>query len=143
MQDLIAGALVVTVDTKSFSKGERHHSDSAFTDLMPPTCDTGILTGCAKACARQIFKSGFNYRKVAVMLFDLAKSGSRQQDLFGDVIRVERKENLMHVMDQLNRRYGQNTMFMAAQGVKRDWSMRRNRLSIGSLTCWNSLPTVQ
>ncbi|OXX55795.1 hypothetical protein B9J80_05150 [Vibrio sp. V12_P9A6T4] len=53
---------------------------------------------------------------------------------------VPNNTKLMSVFDQLNGRYGSDTVFMAAQGIDEKWGMRRELLTPQYTTRWGDLP---
>ena len=48
----------------------------------------------------------------------------------------------MRSIDIINESMGRETIFYAAQGVKQDWKMRRNKLSPRYTTNWQELVKV-
>ncbi len=49
----------------------------------------------------------------------------------------------MSIFDGLNQRYGQNTVFLGAQGIEQKWQMRRQFLTPQYTTRWTGLPKIQ
>jgi len=47
------------------------------------------------------------------------------------------------VFDQLNQKYGRDTLFLGAQGIDKKWEMRRNMLTPQYTTKWLDLPKVR
>ena len=76
--------------------------------------------------------------KCGVELSELIEAGSECQDLFS-VVRSERSEALMKVMDQLNQKMGRNTVVFAGSGVKREWNTKREFRSPRYTTDMNEL----
>jgi DNA polymerase V len=62
----------------------------------------------------------------------ICAGGSRQLET--------KEENLMAALDTVNQRYGSNTLFYAATGVKQNWQMMRQLKSPHYTTDWNELP---
>jgi len=52
------------------------------------------------------------------------------------------RDRLMRSIDIINESMGRETIFYAAQGVKQDWKMRRNKLSPRYTTNWQELVKV-
>lgn len=104
-----------------------------------PTNDTGEITEVINRVAAQQFRRGVRYYKVGVGLIDLVSEAHLQRDLFAP----PKNPALMRVYDSLNRRYGSDALFMAAQGITPKWSMRRQYLSPQYTTCWHDLPKIQ
>ena len=68
---------------------------------------------------------------------DLAKSGV----LFAPLSAAgeARRAGVMTVMDDINRRWGRETLRYLAEGVGPPWRMRRERLSPADTTRWGEL----
>jgi DNA polymerase V len=48
----------------------------------------------------------------------------------------------MTVMDQLNRKMGQHTLFLAAAGIDRNWRVRQGNRSPRYTTHWAEIPVA-
>jgi DNA polymerase V len=57
-----------------------------------------------------------------VMLTELAPDTQNQGDFF-DTRDLARSKQLTATLDAINRRHGRDTVFYAASGTKRDWTM--------------------
>jgi DNA polymerase V len=98
--------------------------------LPAPTDSTLQLVRIAMWILKQIYKPGFRYIKAGVMLDEIVPAGGQQTDLFGfQDASEERSAKLMTTMDSINRRWGKQTVRTASQGYRKDWEMRRERLS--------------
>jgi len=49
----------------------------------------------------------------------------------------------MQVFDKLNQRYGNNTVFLGAQGTEQKWAMHRKMLTPQYTTKWQDIPKVK
>ena len=49
---------------------------------------------------------------------------------------------LMDVIDRANARWGRGTLKVAAEGVRKPWQMKRERVSPAYTTRWDELPRV-
>ena len=58
---------------------------------------------------------------------------------------IDQKENplLMKAYDGINQRYGRGTLFLAAEGIKQKWSMKRALLSPQYTTKWSNIPIIK
>ena len=68
------------------------------------------------------------YIKAGLILGELTDPAREQLTLFegGD---DEKRLAVMQALDTVNRRWGRNTLFYAASGTEKRWSMRRERKS--------------
>jgi len=106
-----------------------------------PTDDVRLLTKHALRGLDAIYKPGYAYSKAEVMLLDLRARGEFTQDLFSESQPVK-SDQVMTVMDQVNRRWGRECLRTAAVPACPDWGMRRALLSPSYMTDWNQLWTV-
>ena len=65
------------------------------------------------------------------------------QRSFNDKGLYDRGEKIMEVIDEINRYYGSNTIFHAAQGTKRKWGMKSDNRSKKYTTSLKELPLVK
>ena len=105
----------------------------------PPTNDTSLLLKAVSENIHQLYKPGVAYYKIGIGLLNLSCEANQQGDLF-----FPSADNvpLMNVLDQINRRYGRDTSFFAAQGIVGNWSMRRELLSPQYTTNWRDIPKI-
>lgn len=90
---------------------------------------------------RKIYRRGYKYQKTGVMLSELVYAKTRQMDLFR-LSPISKKANLMEVIDNINNKMGKNTIRIASQGIKQNWSMKRENMSQNYTTDWDELLCV-
>lgn len=107
--------------------------------LPEPTDDTLLLTKIALWTLKKIYLPGYAYQKSGVALLNLGDAGTVQMSLFS-----KSKDNtrLMQVMDRINGVWGRSTLQSAAEGVDKEWKMKRELKSPGNTTRWDQLPEV-
>ena len=72
-------------------------------------------------------------------MLGLTKAGNRQRALFVNTSPAKEKA-LMTVLDQVNAKYGRDTLFLAAEGTDEQlWKMRQVQRSNRYTTRWNEL----
>lgn len=136
-QGSVASDLMVFFETSRFSGPQ--YFPSIVVKLPRETNYTPDIIKATVAGIRKVYRKGYKYRKGGVMLMGLAPSNNRQFDLLSN--RTESKqESLMQSLDGLNRRYGANTVFYAATGIKQQWQMMRKLKSPHYTTNWGELP---
>lgn len=108
-----------------------------------PTDATNEMLKAIRPEIDALYVPGTRYRKTGVVFFGLEKVGSmRQMDLFSPVERAEASP-LYKTVDMLNRRFGKNMVFSAAEGLgEKSWAMKRSKVSKRSTTRWDELLTV-
>lgn len=136
-QGSVATDIMVFFETSRFSGPL--YAPAKVIHLPRETNYTPDLIKAAVAGIQDIFRKGYKYRKGGVMLMGIFPAGERQYDLLSE--RDEPKqESLMRTLDGLNKRYGANTVFYAATGIKQEWKMMRQLKSPHYTTSWKELP---
>lgn len=137
--------------SNAFKNAEPYYYET-IVGLNRPTAYTGeMITACVAAVHRLYNSmpkkphhsdncSGF--RKAGVILTDITWMGEAQGELYVPLV-DQRKERLMNVMDGLNKRYGNGTLFNAAQGIEPRWKMRRELKSPNFTTKLADIPIVR
>ncbi len=92
---------------------------------------------------RRRYRTGFHYKKTGVLLIRLESKGTVQATLFADTAKQAKSDNMMSVMDLINRKMVQGSMTIAASGISHRWEMRRDRMSQNYTTDWNDLPVAR
>jgi DNA polymerase V len=88
---------------------------------------------------RQIYRSGFAYQKVGVMLSHIIPATERPNTLFDDAAARQRSHALMAALDRINHRMGSGTVKLLGEGTDTRWAMRRGNVSKQYTTEWNEL----
>ncbi len=55
----------------------------------------------------------------------------------------EENKPLMAALDQINNRWGRDTLHYGSSGISRDWSMKQTKKSPAYTTNWAQLPVVR
>lgn len=105
-----------------------------------PTNSTVELTQAMIAAAPKLFRIGVKYYKIGVGLISLAPAHNPQFDMFNA---PKANPALMETLDEINLRYGRDTLFLAAQGINQKWEMRREYLTPQYTTKWSCIPRVK
>ena len=135
-------ALTIHVFIHTSPHQPNYYSNSTVVKLPYPTDDSRIISACAKQALRSIYRPGHAYLKAGVGLIELTTRKHHQQDIFQSH-QSQRADELMKTLDNINRRYGRGTAFIAGEGIKKRWSMRQKHCSPHYTTHWNQLPIVR
>lgn len=77
------------------------------------------------------------------MLMDLSPATQRQQSLFSQVDdEAKHSQALMSVLDNINARYGRDTLTIASAGTYKHWAARAENKTPCYTTRWEELPKV-
>lgn len=137
-----AQGIYVFLNTNQFKQDEPQYSKGVTTGFEYPTSDTALIIKTAKMLLKKLYLKGYKYKKCGIMLLELVPENDQQNHLFVNP-NAAKSQKLMAVMDSLNQSMGHDTVFHAAQGVKRDWNVRCEFRSPRYTTKWAELPQVK
>ena len=164
-QDSVCAYIGVFAKNSPFSKNEAYVSISGEYQFITPTADTRVTITAARQVLKVIYKAEVRYAKAGVMLLGICQHDEVQLDLFAQasdndqsgIQSTHHKGNehneknlaVIAIMDELNKKYGQNSkqqaaLFIASEGIKanQSWQMSRDMLSPCYTTNINHLPKV-
>lgn len=141
---LVANGVTAWVQTNTFIAGEPQYATSAFSALPVATAHTADILKSALQVLEGIFRKGFRYKKVGVMLSGLERRGNRQLSLLAPAPETDVKgERLMAALDVINARFGRDTVRLAACGIEQAWRMKQAARSPRYTTSWEELAVVK
>ena len=114
----------VFIRTNPFRKQDIQHREIRSAPLLYPTSDTRDLIKSAKFLLKDLYREGFNYNKAGIMLSDFFDETVYQLDLFKKKDRNAQDFKMMNLVDQINQSNLGPVSFLA-QGIKKEWSMKR------------------
>ena len=139
-EGLIAQSMSIFVLTNHFNKKEKQYSSSIKLQLDYPTSDSKLIVKRAVEGIQCIYKKGYRYKKAGIILYELHSSSSVRGLLDYD---KPRTDSLMRSLDEINYRYGSATLRLAAEGIRRSWHMRREKVSPCYTTSFDQLMIVK
>jgi len=145
---LVCKFVSVYLMTSSYGEGERY-SNAASAELPKHTSYLPDILGAAITLLKQIYRTGYRYRKVMICLFGIAKDNNPQGDLFEETADSEKREQIMKSFDFINNKYGRGTLHLGTHNMakidkskKAPWLMQRNYLSPEYTTKLADIPRV-
>ncbi|MDR3140023.1 MAG: Y-family DNA polymerase [Treponema sp.] len=146
---LACSFITIFLMTNPYDQGDQY-SNQATTQFPKPTAYLPDILIMALSLLRQIFRHGYKYRKVMILLSGMEDGNNRQYDLFEDTTEKEKRERLMQCYDLLNNKYGRGTIRMGAAGMANGqgnagivpWKMKRDFLSPSYTTRLEDVPKV-
>ena len=141
-QGSVASYINVFLATNRF-KPEPQYSNSVTSRLPVPTAYTPELIHYANTNLERIYRPGYRYKKVGIMLLEIIPEEDAQLNLFIPSGDTRRKRALMQAVDRINAQWGRNTVYYAAEGNGKPWQMRRSYLSNRYTTEWQEIPLVK
>lgn len=137
-EGLVAKSLMVFIQTNPFRPWETQYAPSTVLSLPVATQCTTELIRYALQGLRAIFQEGYGYHKAGVMMLELVPASDIQTNLL-DTRDRSRWNNLMQVLDRVNRHYGSGSLRAASEGFGPRWKMRQEHRSKRFTTCWSDL----
>jgi len=138
-QGSLAGIVQVYIRTNPFKDNAPQYHPSLTIPLPEATDDTARLIRAAHWGLKRIYKPGFAYQKAGIALLDLSPQANAQIPLFAN---KPDRHALMQVMDRINATFGRGSLRSAAEGMRQNWRMKRDRMSPAYTTRWDELPEV-
>lgn len=136
-QHSLAGMVQVYVRTNPHKQNVPQYQKGLTIPLSQASDDTLLLTRAALWGLKRIYRPGFAYQKAGVALLNLTDAATPQQDMFA---KTKDNTKLMQTMDRINAIWGRGTLRSAAEGISKDWKMKREKVSPGYTTRWDQLP---
>ena len=139
-ENLIAQYMSVFILTNYFNRREKQYSNSIKLQFDYPTNNSMIIIKKAITGIERIFKEGYRYKKAGIVLYELSDSSSVRGLLDYD---RNKSDSLMKTLDKINYRYGSSTLKIASEGIKKNWQMKRKKISPCYTTRFNELMEVK
>ncbi len=121
-QNLSTNAVTVFLTTNRFAKTQQY-SNSLTIELANATNSTKELRNWTKTALKRIYKEGYFYKKVGIILQGLQPEKSETVRLYNESD-YEKDKNLMMALDKISKKFGRNTVRF---GIKKDsqaWQMK-------------------
>lgn len=120
---------------------EKSYYQSIAVKMPYPTDDTRVITSYARYAIGKLYVEGYRFQKSGIGLVDIIDKTHFQSDMFC-AGQSQRANELMNLLDGVNKKFGKSTVFMAAEGMQKKWKMKQEHKSPGYTTDWNDLPSV-
>lgn len=136
-QHSVTGMVQVYIRTNPHKADAPQYQRGLNVPLPEPTDDTLRLIRVAHWALKKIYRPGYAYQKAGVCLMNLSDAATVQKSLF-----CSGKDNtrLMSAIDRINATFGRGTLHSAAEGVRQEWTMKREMKSPAYTTRWDELP---
>lgn len=140
-QKCVCGQLQVFILTNYFREDLPQQYLSLIVPLDVSTDSTLELTRVSCRALEKIFKPGYGYKKAGVIFSRITRKEETSGSLFCDFDK-EKHSNLMSALDEVNSKYGKNSIVTAAQGVDGIKALS-NHLSKRFTTNWDDIIEVK
>jgi DNA polymerase V len=118
----------VFVQTNFFNKKDKQYSNFRTITITPATNLTSELIKHASFLLRKIFKPGYKYKRVGVLLTGFTPDHVRQGHLFDTKDRAKLSA-AQKAIDAINKRHSRDQVRFASMGFERRWQMKQEKLS--------------
>ena len=138
-QNSVANVVYVFIKTNKERTHLPQHYNSIAINLPYASDSSFTISQQAIKALELIFKKGYYYKKIGVIVMGISPNTNRQLNLF-------KSENpkhiaLMKTIDQLNNKHYDSLRF-GSQDLGKKWKMKQDRLSPSYTTNWNDILTV-
>ncbi len=143
-QNSCAKVIMVFIHTNGFNPNEPQHAQNVVIPLPVATNSTMEITKYAFKGLAAIFRKGYRYKKAGILVTEVLTATEIQGSLFDRVDRGKHDE-IMKAMDQINARFGRDTVKLAVQGFESTskWKLRQEKLSPCYTTRWEDILTIK
>ena len=132
----------VFIQTNTHRTADKQYFNSISIPLNVATNTSNELIKFAMWGLDRIYRPGYNFKKVGVMMLNLIPETQIQGGLF-DTANRERDNKLMKTLDACNKAFGKDLVRFATQGYNRNWKIKQERLSPCYTTNINQILTIR
>jgi len=140
-QNLAAGAMMVFVMTSRFVDKRKRYFNSHTVCFPTTTNYTPELIEYATKCVERLYREGFLYNKVGLILNELVPEDHIQGNFLDEIDR-QKSRRLMQAVDAVNAKSPYRLLSWAAEGINPPWQTKFTRRSKRYTTRWDELAEV-
>jgi DNA polymerase V len=140
-QNLAAHAVTVFVGTDRFRPVPADYNNSATYSSTFPTNVNQELQDWTIKTLEKIFREDYEYRKAGIILSGLVPAENLTKRMF-DEPHWQKWRNLTKAIDEINQKFGKDTVRFAGVKTEGLWTMKQTRKSQRYTTDWQELLTV-
>ena len=107
------------------------------------TSDIRELNKAVKNVLGKLYKSNTQYKKAGVTVFNLTNSHKTQLNIFEDLSKNKKSNDLMQIIDSTNNQYGYGTLKVLAEGLQGEQMRRATMMSPKYTTALQDLYSLQ
>ena len=141
-QNSCANLVHVFIQTNTHRTQDKQYFRSVSLQVPVATNNSAEIISIALKGLDIIYRPGYNFKKVGVMLLDLVPEERIQMSIFENNNK-KRDKAIMKAFDNVNNRFGKDLVRFAVQGYKRKWKLRQQRLSPCYTTNINQVLTIK
>lgn len=138
-QDSVANIVYVFIKTNKKRTHLPQHYDSISMNLPYASDSSFTISKYAIHALKLIFKEGYHYKKLGVIVMGITPNSNRQLNLFTS--EDPKHIKLMQTMDLINKKH-YDSLRIGSQDLGKKWKMKQDRLSPAYSTNWNDILIV-
>ncbi len=139
--NLAANAITVLISTDRFRPVPADYAPSATYSAAYPTDSNQEIQSWAMKTLEKIYKPHYEYRRAGIILSGLVSNEKLTKRMFDDE-RFQKQHNLMKALDEINQKFGKDSIRFASVKTEGNWKMKQTRKSQSYTTNWNELLIV-
>ena len=140
-QHSVTGEMAVFAYTNRFKEDLPQAHASALVSFNTPTAEQRTIIASAVQAAKELYRSGYGYKKAGVIATHIIDSGDMMHSLFEDTETLEKEHRITSALDAINRAYGDGAIKLAVQGSGRIKTTSEKQ-SPHYTTLWSDIPKV-
>lgn len=143
-QQTSASVIGVFIQTNHFREDLKQYDNFKDLPLLTPTNSTIDIIKAAEQSLREIYRTGYQYKKAGVIVMSITNTNSIQTNFLDfNHEHFLKMKNLDEVMDKLNKIEGNETVIVASQQYKRNQKytevIKADMKSLNPTTRWNDI----
>lgn len=141
-QNRCAGSMHIFIQTNIHRTQDKQYSRSISLQMPVQTSSSTEIIKYALKGLEIIFKQGYNFKKVGIIVTGIVPDTQVQSSLF-DTVDRERDTQVMKTLDLVNTRFGKDLVKFAVQGYAKKWKLKQEKLSPCYTTNINDILTIK
>ncbi len=140
-QGSLCAEMTVFAYTNRFKDDAPQTMGSNLVCFTTPSNDQRTLVAAAVHATKELFCTGYGYKKAGVVFNKLQDASHTMYSLFDDAEERQKQQRLSVAMDVIRNTYGKHALTIASQGTTEEYSLSENQ-SPHYTTLWSDLPKV-
>ena len=140
-QHSVTSEIAVFAYTNRFKENLPQTHSSALVSFNTPTSEQRTLIISAAQATRELFRTGYGYKKAGVIASGIMDQSDMTPSLFEDFQAAEREHRITSALDTINSIYGDGTVKLAVQGSGHIKTASEKQ-SPHYTTLWSDIPKV-
>lgn len=142
-QNSVAAQLMLFIRTNHHREDKAQHYDSQMVRFISPTDSTLVMIKGAMNALNQIYRKGYGYKKVGVVLHSIMPNSGVQNSLFDNMEQKSKHKELMKTIDGINATFGKASIKIASNAPKESSHSSKEHLSPNYTTQWSDILRVK